>query len=466
MTQAILIQSCLHERNIMGALKHAEMWVIQERENPEAWFWRGTVQAAGQLDEAAIESWETALKFMPDHRGASHNLTLGLMKQGHFQKAKTHLLKLEALLPQDGQTKAWLGHVYSALSEQENALSSYKEALKISGKDPQIFKLAAMCARDLGHGVEALSLLNQALDIAPNDASLLFERGCIQLALGKLKEGFDDYESRWQRDGMKLPKLPMPLWTEENLKGKHILLHDEQGIGDTIMFSRFALTLLGKGAKVTYWVRPHLQKLLQSLNIDIIVCSNPDLTADYHCPIMSLPYKLNLTSAKDLSMKAAYLHPQKVLMEKWSDKLLVAGDKNKIGLIWQGDPKSQAEKGRSQSFENYRPHLKPGNHYFILQCLHGREELADVTLPENVTDLGGILDQGKDAFLDTAAVMAQLDQIITTDTGPAHLAGALNIPTHLLLQKTPEWRWGNEGSKSHWYPSMTLFRDDLKAAFM
>ncbi|WP_420549180.1 hypothetical protein [Curvivirga sp.] len=470
MSQAVSIQSCLQNGNIMGALKHAEMWIIQESDNAEAWFWRGTVQAAGRLEDEAIKSWQKSIELMPDHRGASHNLTIALMKSGQLEKAKEHLLETKKLLPQDGQVQTWLGHVLSGLNEKNDALDAYRKAILLSGRDPQILKLAAMCARDLAKPEVAVDLLGQALEITPNDPAIRFEHGCMNLALGNYKAGFADYESRWARETMDMPNLPMPLWQGEDIQGKHILIHDEQGMGDTIMFSRFIPQILEFGCRITFWVRPRLARLIRSLLTDatcqqIKITDAVNKTADIHCPLLSLPHFLKIDTEAELLGSQAYLSAEENIRLQWQDTLRNAGEKKKVGLIWQGDPSSQAETGRSKKLADYLPHLRPDSHYFLLQCLHGREEIERVKLPENVTDLGMKLDHGNDAFIDTAAVMDQLDLVITTDTGPAHLAGALGVRTHLILQKAPEWRWGFDGSHTPWYQNMILFRDNVKDTF-
>ena len=228
------------------------------------------------------------------------------MKSGNFLDAKSHLLSIEKLLPADGQIKAWLGHVHSVLFEQEEALTAYGNAIKLSGKDPQLLKLAAMSARDIGSPIKALDLLNQAIEMAPSDPSLQFEHGCIDLALGNYRQGFLAYEARWQRGSMTMPKFSFPLWNGEDLSGKHIILHDEQGMGDSLMFARFALTLVKKGTKVSYLVRPRLKKLMQSLGQDIDIVSEVNGTADYHCPIMSVPHRLKTVSYTHLTLSTIY----------------------------------------------------------------------------------------------------------------------------------------------------------------
>ena len=467
MTEALTIQSYLQNKNIMGALKHAELWVIRERDNADAWFWRGTAQAAGSLEKEAIKSWETAVDLLPTHRGAIHNLSLGYLKSQQLEKALIFLEDSLKSIPKNGQILTMLAHARAASGKPKEAIDAYEDVFKLSGYDPALLKAAATCARDNAQPEKALYFIKKALELSPNIPSFLFEKAGIELSLGHYEQGFKDYESRWKTGHSDLPSIDIPFWEGQSLKDKHILIHDEQGMGDVIMFMRFLPYLTQQGAKVTFSLRAPLHGLLSDFTPEIALSVPTERCgADYQSTLMSLPLWLKIFTPQQLTTNTPYLTAKTAHIEKWKTHNALRTNRKKIGLIWQGNPNSPAEAGRSRSFAEYLPHIQSDCDYFILQCHDGREELEHITLPKNVTDLGEILDRETGAFEDTAAVMSFMDLIITTDTAPAHLAGALNIRTHLILKKAPEWRWQHFGTKTPWYSSIILFRDNVKDAFI
>lgn len=430
-----------------------------------AWSSLGLMLATADRSDEAIDALRKAVELDPSQTAAARNLGLSLMKSGKPAEARDVYRALAAQQPNDADVLGWLGHASAAADDIDAAYAAYKRALQIQPGNQNLELTLALVERDLGLFPASRARFDRLLEARPDDPVLRFAQAQNFLLQGDFANGFREYEWRWKRPGMDMPDFDAAPWRGEDLAGKSILLHDEQGLGDTIQFCRFATVLRDKGARVTLLVRPRLRRLISSLaeNIACIDAVPPDAGFDFHCPLMSIPYRLGLTLA-ELPAPEAYLAAEDGLIDRWRPTLSEwSGGKLTVGLNWQGDPTSQSERGRSLPFEALRGLLALEDiHFFLLQKQHGRDALAAIADLPNVTDLGDALDLGGDAFVDTAAVMHCLDIVVTSDTGPAHLAGAIGARTWVLLKKVPEWRWGTTGTVMPWYPSMRLFRQGVR----
>ncbi|MDP6175717.1 MAG: hypothetical protein QGF09_16260, partial [Rhodospirillales bacterium] len=252
-----------------------------------------------------------------------------------------------------------------------------------------------------------------------------------------------------------LSRLPGRVWTGGEVVGKHLLLASEQGLGDAIQFARYAQLLGEAGAKVSLACHPRLVRLLQSLPgaVDIQPIDGRLPKADLHAPLLSLPH-LGGTLFEAIPAPIPYLTPEPDLVRHWTERL---GEGLKIGLAWQGNPAYEGDRTRSIPLARLAPLCEAsGTRFFSLQTELGRDQL-DRLGHARIEDLGDELDRDH-AFIDTAAVMGNLDLVITSDTAIPHLAGALGRPVWLLLPHTPDWRWGLEGTLCPWYPTMRLIR--------
>jgi hypothetical protein len=252
-------------------------------------------------------------------------------------------------------------------------------------------------------------------------------------------------------------KAERPAWDGSPLAGKTILLHSEQGLGDTLQFVRYAPFVKAQGATVVLaCAAPLIPLLSRCPGIDRVVARDGEMPpCDTHSPLLNLPSRFR-TTLETIPSQIPYLFADERLVEAWRRKLAgIAGFK--IGIAWQGSMQHPFDRFRSISLEEFAPLARPGVTLISLQKGSGSEQLAHIAGRFPVTDLGPI-DEAGGAFTDTAAIMKSLDLVITSDTATAHLAGGLGVPVWVAIPAVPDWRWLLGRTDSPWYPTMRLFR--------
>lgn len=324
-----------------------------------------------------------------------------------------------------------------------------------------------MTLKELRKNKEAIAYFDQAIKHNPNYYEAYYNKSLTLLAEGKYQKGFELYEWRWrienikkQLDNMYHGKL---LWLgKESLVNKTILLYSEQGLGDTIQFCRYARLVSERGAKVILEVQKSLVNLLQNLDgvNQLISKGSPLPKFDFQCPLMSLPLALKTTIAT-IPHQIPYIHSGLDRQARWQEYL--GGNGFKIAICWQGNSQSKVDFGRSFSVSLFQDISKIyGVRLISLQKNEGVEQLMSLPKGMNIETLPDYFDSGGNNFLDTAAVMKNVDLVITSDTSLTHLAGALGVRTWLPLKYVPDWRWMLEGSDSPWYPNHRLFRQTAR----
>jgi len=271
------------------------------------------------------------------------------------------------------------------------------------------------------------------------------------------------YEARFRVPALAIPSrdFGVPRWDgNAGLEGKTLLVHAEQGLGDTIQFARYMPLLVEKGARVVFEVMPQLAALLRGPQLQSVPRGEALPPVDYHCPLLSLPLAFD-TQLDSIPNKVPYLFAEPARIATWGDRLRELPGL-RIGIAWQGNMQVERliwARGRSIPLKALAPLAEvPGVSLVSLQKGPGAEQLREVSFRDRVLELSEELDPGPDAFLDTAAVMAGLDLVISSDTSIAHLAGALARPVWVALNAAADWRWLLERTDSPWYPTMRLFR--------
>jgi hypothetical protein len=311
----------------------------------------------------------------------------------------------------------------------------------------------------LGDAAGGLTAFAEALRLRPDYPKARTNRALALLQTGDYEQGWREYEWRWRTDDFTLRDFGRPRWDGSSLKGRVILLHAEQGLGDTLQFIRYAPLVQQRGGVVVVEAPPRLLPLLgRCPGIDRLVARGAALPEfDVEAPLLSLPALFGTTAAT-IPAPIPYLSTDPQRGEHWSVELRALAE-FKVGIAWQGSPTYRGDRQRSVPLRHFEPLARvPGVRLVNLQKGHGSEQLESVAANWGVVDLGPRLDEGAGAFEDTAAVMAQLDLVICSDTSVAHLAGALGVATWLALPLACDWRWGQKGETTPWYPAMRLFR--------
>jgi tetratricopeptide (TPR) repeat protein len=421
---------------------------------------RGTVLHALERNEDAWASLQAALSIAPGDRDALLNAAMVLAALQRFDAALALCDQALTAHSQDAQAWSRRGGVQLGMGRAADAVASYDKAVALDPRASETFSSRGLALLECGRLKDAIASFDAAIRADAGNADAHWNKGLCLLLQGDFANGLELYGWR-----TRLPRpvearaFVQPLWTgEQDIAGKTIFLHaTEQGLGDTIQFFRFALTLQAMGAHVVLAAQNALLRLLRDAGsgIEIIAADQVPAAFDYHSPLLSLPWALK-TRIDTIPASVPYLRAEPERVRAWREK--IGGHGFRVGINWQG-AKRDIDRGRSfplSLFETIA--VIPGVRLIGLQKNAGLEQVQDsgiaVEQPED-------FDQGSDAFLDTAAIMENLDLIITSDTAIAHLAGALARPTWVALKFLPDWRWLLERRDSPWYPTLRLFRQTM-----
>ena len=311
--------------------------------------------------------------------------------------------------------------------------------------------------RALGDLEAALEIQRKALEIAPEDEDVQWNLAMSELFAGYYRSGWRRYEVRRKRYPQERREGQGEPWDGRPRLEDTLVIEREQGMGDTLMFSRFLKEARTKVQKLVFRCRPEMTKLLQEgLNADVEIVPLPiEPPTGLYCPLLSLPHLLEKGNKLEPE-SVPYLSVKQERIDEWRTKLNRESDPRPcVGLVWQGNPHFPADKLRSIPLKAFLPILQiEGIRFISLQQVHGTEQLVTIEeqfRPEVIENLD---EEG--AFLDTAAIMKNLDLMVTVDSAPLHLAGAMGVQTAAMIQSVPDWRWG-QGLKA-WYPTLHGFQ--------
>ena len=353
------------------------------------------------------------------------------------------------------------GTVLQELWRIDEAILSYDQALAIRPDYAQAYNNRGSALHELKRLDEALLSYDRALALKPGFVNANINRGMTRLLTGHFREGLSELEWRLRTKKYRneRPTLDAPLWQGEDLAGKEIVVFAEQGLGDTIQFARFLPLLVDRGARVTCLLPKKLVRVLRHLaspHVELTGSIGVEKHFDFQCPLMSLPHKFEM-ELSSIPNGTPYLQAENELVLHWAQRLGRNG--LKVGIVWQGNPNTRLDRGRSFPLTNFIPLARLGGVRLIaLQRTYGLDQISQLPADVHIENLGETFDGGEDAFVDTAAIIANLDLVISSDTSVAHLAGAMGRPTWVALKYVPDWRWLLDREDSPWYPTMRLFR--------
>lgn len=426
------------------------------------------LQQKGEIDQAIIH-FEQASRFDPKLSEPAITAARLLVEKERYKEAIPHFEKAIQLIPTDIQLAFEYANALNTINETEKALTVYEKLLEKRPHDSGILYNTAYTLKKLGRIDNALHYYQATLQKNPHHVEAHFSLGLAYLAQGDFKKGWPEYEWRWQRNTQQMKRnFRQPQWDGTPLQGKTILLHAEQGLGDTLQFIRYAKLVKEQyGGTVIVAVQKPLLDIISRCcpYIDqVTLLSQLPAHFDVHAPLMSLPLILG-THLETVPVEIPYIIPDPTLVGQWHEKL--KNDSNlKIGICWQGNSKYSTPflravvAAKSLAMQKFAPLAAiPGISLYSLQRETGIEQLQHMSEGFNLHIFDQDFDQTNGRFMDTAAVMKQLDLVITIDTSTAHLAGAIGIPVWVMLPEPADWRWMFKRTDSPWYPkNMRLFR--------
>jgi tetratricopeptide (TPR) repeat protein len=405
---------------------------------------------------AAAASYRFALRLNPKCASAYTNLGALCQELGDLDTAAALQRQALRLSPDMLDAHVNMGVVYSKQGNMAEAIACFQRAL---AQDPNY--AAAHC--NLGFALAKLGDLRgaegsyrRALACQPDLAIAQVCLATTHMVQGNLAAGWPEYEARWKTSEFRAFRrsFAQPLWRGEALHGARILLHAEQGLGDTIQFVRYAPAVAALGGEVILEVQPQLRRFLDHVPgvTRTITRGEPFPEFAWQCPLLSLPLAFQ-TELSSIPAKVPYLQADQTGARAWAGRL--AGEGLRIGIAWAGNPKHSRDRQRSLALAQLEPltHIK-GTTFYSLQKGAAAAQLRELPATMKVHDLEAQVED----FADTAAIVANLDLVISVDTALAHLAGAMGKPVWILLHCMPDWRWLLNREDSLWYPTARLFR--------
>jgi len=399
----------------------------------------------------------------PNHYDTNLELSRAYYELRMYEAALKYGLKADRLKPKNIYALLNVAYIYNQKGELDKAIDTYKKVIEIKPNLANAQYNMGYSLKIKGEMKTALQYISKAIELQPDYLDAHIARSQSNISLGNFEKGWDEYEWRWGLFGIDHKQYRNSMWDGSDIKGKTILLRTEQGLGDTLQFVRYAKILKEMGAKVICKVQKPLVTLLSSCPfIDKVVAALDDTEKhDSHAQLMSLPRILK-TLPNTIPAEIPYLYAKPELVKKWQNKL--EKDKNfKVGLCWHVDPIHEKTKSpwslRSISLDQFKPlSTVKGVTFYSLQKFKDYEKDAKTPHGLPVTFFGPDFDEKHGAFMDSAAIIKNLDLVITVDTCIAHLAGALGKPVWMFLPVAPDCRWHLDRSDTSWYPTMKLFR--------
>ncbi len=454
-----------HERgDLARAITAYRRAVAVNSLHPESWNNLGVaLKASGDIDQAAA-CYAKTIALQPRHAMCLFNLGVLHADEKRFEEALAYYRRALEAQPAYAEAAFNAGVASRNLGQLDEAVQWFERALVLHPQHAGALHNLGATQHELGRLDAADACYRHALTTNPDNPQVHYNLALIALARGDYARGWEAFEWRWRgAESSRLHRrdFPQPQWRGEDIAGQTILLHAEQGLGDTLQFVRYAPLVAARGARVILECQPPLVRLLQSMpGIDVVVPAGETLPSfDWHCPLMSLPLAFG-TRLNTVPAHIPYLEADERLAEIWQQRL--GGERRrKVGLVWAGNPRrfslllNLIDQRRSLRLSQFAPLARcSGVSFFSLQLGEAASETVD---PPASLALNDFTNEIKD-FSDTAALIANLDLVISVDTSVVHLAGALGKPVWMLSRHDACWRWLLQRDDSPWYPTLRIFR--------
>lgn len=430
----------------------------------EALYYSGNVLRELDRHTDALHRYDQALKVNPAYLAAHINRGVVLQYLNRNEDALASYDRALRIASDNVEALYNRANVLGALNRPEEALNSYDKVLRLRPDHPEVLNNRGNILRALTRLDEAIASLARAQAVAPNYADARWNESLCRLLAGDFEKGLPAYEARWDSElAHEKRQFTKPLWLgKESLQNKTILIHAEQGFGDTLQFCRYVTKVFALGPKIILEVQPALKRLLGSLSgMATVIAKGESLPAyDFHCPLLSLPLAF-ATDLASIPAEQAYLSSDSRLVAQWQSKLGLSASgalnrKPRVGVVWDGSGGKDYKtgKGRSIDLVEFSQLFDQPAHFYVLQKEISADELQILAQYDNVS----VFNRELQDFADTAALIEHMDLVVSIDTSVAHLAAAMGKPVWILLRYSPDWRWLLDRPDSPWYPSARLFR--------
>jgi tetratricopeptide (TPR) repeat protein len=410
----------------------------------------------GRLAEAAV-CYQQAAQLQPDLAVAHYNLGNALRELGRLEEAVTSYRQCLRCDPESYEAHANLGLALSEQGQVDEAIASLEQARQLRPEAPEAHANLGVVYAEQRRWEQALACYDEALRLQPGHVETHWNRALLWLQLGDWERGWPEFEWRLEYPRLRLKReFPQPRWDGGDLAGKTILLYTEGGFGDALHFARYLPLVAGRGGRVVLECQPELKTLFQSVGgVDTLVARGEPLPPfDVRCPLQSLPLAFGTTLAT-IPADIPYLAADPGQVAAWRQRLANGGPGLRVGLVWSGSPKPMRVRNPNLTLEGFAPLAGvQGITFYSVQkgepAVQARRPPHGMTLIDPTRELAD--------FAATAALLMNLDLLISVDTSVVHLAGALGRPVWVLLTGQPDFRWLLDREDSPWYPSMRLFR--------
>ena len=412
--------------------------------------------AAGRFADA-VRCLTEHTRLAPNSAEGFANLAAAHGKLQQWAAAVEAGRRAVALNPANAAGWSNLGNALRDLGRLPEAVEALTAGMRADPANPDSPANLGLTLVMLDRVEEALPVYDRAVALRPDNAEVRFNRSVARLAAGNWAGGWPEYEWRWRTEQMRAARrgFPVPEWDGTDPRGKTLLVHGEQGVGDTLQFARLLKPLADRGATVLLDVAPAVRPLLRAslTSVEVLDGTAVRRTIHAHVPLMSLPHRLGLTDPDRLPGDVPYLRAPADRTDHWRRRLAGLPGK-KVGIVWQGNPTHVGDRWRSVRLSQFAPLAAvPGVSLVVVQKGAGCEQLAEAGFPR--LDLGVDL---ADDWADTAGLLGTLDLLVSVDTAVVHLAGALGRPAWVLLPLNADWRWLRHRGDTPWYPSLRLLR--------
>ena len=436
-----------------------EKIIYLDNTNYLAFLQRGLIHSQNNDYDQAISDFDSALAIEPNFFEALSSRGIAFSKQLKFDAALGDFCAAVKLRSDSADAYYNRALAYINLKKFDFAIADYTKAITHNPNHFQALNNRGMALRELRRFDEAIEDFGDCVDLKPDFADGYLNKALTHLMIGDYKIGWKLYEHRWSSANFTSKKrdFDKPLWVgTQSLSGKTILLHSEQGLGDSLQFCRYIKNFKKLKCRVLLEVESPLLGIMENLlpAAQIFKKDSSLPSFDFHCPLMSLPLAFN-TTVETIPFSSSYLAADRDRIRWWQEHL--GKKKNpRIGLVWRGNPEHPKDQRRSIELASIVNKLTPDFDWYSLQLEISDEEKYLIDQNTHLTHFGRLLGD----FAETAALCKVLDAVVCVDTSIAHLCGAIGLPVHLLLGFNADFRWHAEGETTPWYMTTRIYRQE------